>query len=320
MNNSKIQTVTGVISSDNLGYCQCHEHVFLVKGKSYEISPVLWMDDLALSTMELLEYKKAGGLSIVDAQPVGCGRMAGCLYEASVAAGVNIIASTGFHKLVFYGDNHWIHSYKEDSLSQIFINELLQGMYTDADHGLPGGQIPSKSGIIKTAVDSFGIRGEYVKLFRAAAAAALESGYPLMCHIEKGADAFEVIKFFEDSGIGPESLIICHLDRANYDFAYHKEVAGTGVYLEYDTIARFKYHDNDAEIKLIQMMLEAGFGDRILLGLDTTRERLKNYGGSIGLDYLKESFIPLMLDAGITAGEVDNMMVINPGMALAIRK
>lgn len=311
-----IQTVLGLISPEVLGYSQCHEHLFIAKGKSYELNASLWMDDLSASTQELKLYKRAGGCSLVDAQPVGCGRIADYLVKASQDSGVNIIASTGFHKLGFYDSNHWIHMLNEDSLSRIFISELEDGMHIDADTELPTKRISAKAGIIKTAVDSFGIKGEYVKLFSAAANALQITGVSLMCHIEKGADAFEVIEFFTRKGIDPRSIILCHLDRAKYDGAYHKEIAGTGTYLEYDTIARFKYHSSEMEIKLIQQMLEGGFEDRILLGLDTTRERLKSYGGGIGLDYIRESFIPFMLEAGIPQTTIDKLTVENPKKVL----
>ncbi len=313
-----IQTVLDAIPAEELGYCQCHEHLFISKGKSYEINSALWMDDLFATTQELALYKNAGGCSLVDAQPFGCGRLAGYLEKASCYSGVNVIASTGFHKLVFYDENHWIHKLDEEALSQLFISELTDGMFTNEDRGFPTHRIRAKAGIIKTAVDSFGIKGEYTKLLSAAANASRITGFPLMCHIEKDADVFKVIEFFSQWGVNPEKLILCHLDRAKYDLACHKEIAGMGVYLEYDTIARFKYHSNEMEIRLIQQMLESGFEDRVLLGLDTTRERLKSYGGSIGLSYIRESFIPIMLEAGISQDAIYKMTVKNPQKALSI--
>lgn len=314
---SRIQTVLGVISAEDLGYCQCHEHLFIAKGKSYEVSPSLWMDDLAASTEELHLYRAVGGRSLVDAQPVGCGRLANYLIEASQESGINIIASTGFHKLVFYEKGHWIRRLGEDTLSRLFISELEDGMFIDGDDMFPAKRCRAKAGIIKTAVDSFGISDDYIKLFSAAANTSLETGFPILCHIEKGADALKVVEFLTHKGIKPESVILCHLDRVKFDPSYHKEVASTGAYLEYDTIARFKYHGNETEIKLIQDMISGGYGDRLLLGLDTTRERLRSYGADIGLDYIRECFVPLMLNAGIAEKAILRMTIENPMKALS---
>ena len=55
-----IRTVTGDISPLELGYCQCHEHLLLAKGKSYTIDPSLCMDDEKKSADELLSYYAAG--------------------------------------------------------------------------------------------------------------------------------------------------------------------------------------------------------------------------------------------------------------------
>ena len=65
----------------------------------------------------------------------------------------------------------------------------------------------------------------------------------------------------------------------NADYMLH--VAGTGVYIEMDTIGRYKYHSDEEEVRLIRMLLDHGHEDRILLGLDTTRKRMKSYGGDM---------------------------------------
>ena len=175
-----IRTVTGDISPLELGYCQCHEHLLLAKGKSYTIDPSLYMDDEKKSADELLSYYAAGGRALVDAQPVGCGRMADGLRRISEASGVKIIASTGFHKLLFYPEDHVVYRSSAEELAELFAGELMLGMFVDHVNG----EAPftergaAKAGIIKTASDGRDITsGEdvlpiYRKLFTAAAMAA----------------------------------------------------------------------------------------------------------------------------------------------------
>lgn len=313
-----IHTVQGCIDPGRLGYCQCHEHIFIARGKPCEITPSLCIDDYGMSLKELGLYKDSGGLSIVDAQPVGCGRMADLLFKASVQSGVNIIASTGFHKVIFYDEDHWIYKKDEDYLSSLFIEEIEAGMYLDGDLGLPSQKIQASAGIIKTAVDSYGIKGVYEKLFSAAAEACLNTGVPILCHLEKGCSALDIVEFLVKRGVDPHSIILCHLDRTQYELAYHREVAKTGVFLEYDTIGRFKYHSDEQEIELISYMIDNGLSGHILLGLDTTRERLQCYGGNIGLNYIKEVFTGSLLNAGITQRMIDILTVENPKNALMI--
>ena len=308
-----IMTVKGEIPSGELGFCHSHEHLFIAEGQSAKINKALIIDDYNKTLEEVLLFKKMGGQSIVDAQPVGCGRMADLLYKVSEETGVNIIASTGFHKLIFYPDNHWIHNMYEEELTELFASELQVGMYINADERRYE-RIISRAGIIKTAVDTEGMTKQYKKLFTAAAKASLLTGAPIMSHSETRT-GIEQVKFLSEQGIAPQSMIICHIDRSIEDFTYQLEVAKTGVYMEFDTIGRFKYHSDEDEVKLILKLIEAGFEDKILIGLDVTRERLKSYGGEIGLDYIKESFIPLMHKYGITDTWIKKFVIDNPSKA-----
>lgn len=314
-----IQTVKSYIPSFRLGFCQSHEHLFIADGQSAKLVPSLRIDDFDKTVSELNTYKNFGGTSIVDAQPVGCGRIAECLYRASVLTRINIIASTGFHKLAFYPENHWIHTMNEFELLHIFKSEIEFGMYINCDNTLPLQRIPSKAGVIKTASDINGPTGEYLKLFNAAAKASNSTGVPILSHTEMGKGALEQIQLFTDNDVPADSIILCHIDRTLDDIAYRLEVAKTGVYIELDTIGRFKYHSDEDEAKFILKLVEDGYEDKILLSLDSTRERMKSYGGSLGLDYILAEFIPLLKNFGITDAQISKFTVHNPAKAFTIR-
>jgi phosphotriesterase-related protein len=313
-----ISTVTGLIPPADLGFCQSHEHLFIADGHPAMINSALRIDSLTKTLAELNLFKRIGGRGIADAQPVGCGRMAHFLTRCSKITGVNIIASTGFHKLLFYPGNHWIFTLDEFELSNLFIREFETGMYIDGDHFLPTKQIESKPGVIKTASDREGVTSKYRKLFMAAAVAAKRTGAPILSHTEMGKGALDQIVFFLDQGLPAYSLILCHVDRDLRDFEYHREVAQTGVYLEYDTIGRSKYHSDEEEVRHIVRMVEGGYEDQILLGLDITRGRMKSYGASIGLDYLATAFIPLLRRAGLPEKIIAKMTVGNPARAFCL--
>jgi phosphotriesterase-related protein len=242
------------------------------------------------------------------------------LRDIAEKSGVRIIASTGFHKLTYYPEGHWIHTAGADKLTGLFITELRQGMYPDGDTAYPETQGPSRAGQIKTALDSEGLSPRYQRLFDAAAAAAVACGCALMVHIEKGSEPLGLSEHLCKLGVDPERLIFCHMDRAAADMALHREICARGITLEYDTIGRPKYHDDEREAEIITEMLEAGYEQRILMSLDTTRARLRSYGGSPGLSYILESFIPLLRRSGVSEAAVRAFFVDNPARMFLIAK
>jgi len=315
-----IRTVLGDIAPEELGFTHCHDHIFMEQGINTKMYPALLLDDYEKSLRELMRFYESGGRSLVDAQPVMAGRMSEWLLKASQDSGVNIIASTGFHKTCYYSSDSYIFNSTEQKIAELYISEITQGMLTSIKDGMQ--KTNARAGIIKVAVESGGIFANkiYEKIHSAAASAQVETGVPVMCHKDADSDAEEVIRFYTDAGVPAQCIWIAHLDKTDNDIGHHKAVVSSGAYLEYDTIARPKYHSNMYECKLIIDMIAAGYENKLLLGLDSTRERLESYGGNIGLPYLHDVFIPLLINNGVTENEVHKLMYDNPKEALLIRK
>lgn len=311
-----IETVLGPVAPQALGHCQCHEHLLLAMGTSYSVNPALWFDEVDRSAREVARYGAAGGGAVVDAQPVGCGRMAAGLAEISRRTGVHIVASTGFHKLCFYPQDHWIRTMDQERLTRLFLKELQVGMYEDGDDGMPTKQTEHRAGIIKTALDRTPLEGRYGVLFQAAAQAALDSGRPMMVHIEAGSQPLALVRQLLSMGLPPHQLIFCHTDRA-CDKETRLALAKTGIWLEMDTIGRFRYHDDETERAILRELLDQGYEGQLLLSLDTTRQRLKTYTpDGVGLDYLFTTFLPSMESAGISEETIHQLTHSNPAAAL----
>jgi phosphotriesterase-related protein len=316
---SNIKTISGVIPSQKLGFCQCHEHLMISKGVSYDVNPALCIDSIEKSKQELLRYRAAGGQSVIDAQPVGCNRMESALGVLAEETGVNIICSTGFHKLYFYPEHHWIHTYSGEKLTEIYIHEIVSGMFVGSDTFEPRDFCSCKAGIIKTALDKEGLTDRYQRLFLAAIDAAISTGAPMMVHIEQGSDPLQLLKYLTLRGVPADKLIFCHLDRAcDDDVDTIKRIVDKGVFAELDTIGRFKYHSDKREIEIIKELLDGGYQDQILCSLDTTRERLRAYNNdAVGLDYILKIFIPLMRNSGISEEQIHRFFYENCISALA---
>ena len=243
--------------------------------------------------------------------------MADELRKLSVKSGVHIIASTGFHKLCFYPDSHWIHSISETEMEEIFVQELTAGMYTDADCTYPSAQSDAKAGIIKTAYDTEELSPRYKKLFRAAASASLKTERIIMIHVEQNTNPVLLQDFLLNLGIEPKNLMFCHMDRACADINIHKAILEKGSYLEFDTIGRFKYHSDEQEIQIIQSLLDMGFARLLLYSLDTTSDRLTSYNpDAVGLDYILTKFNASLKSSGISEDMIHMLSVENPARIL----
>lgn len=314
-----VQTVRGLIGASESGHFHAHEHIFMAEGPHTQINPALRIDDFEKSCEELLGFRSIGGSTLVDAQPIGCGRMAEALWEASLKTNVNIVASTGFHKSFYYDESHWLFSMDTDALAHLFSQEIMQGMYVGADAALPSRSINARAGVIKTAIDEERLHNPDKGWFVAAAKASIDTGAPILCHTESTEQGQFLAEFYLEQGVRPDNIILCHLDRSLANIPAHRIIAALGVYLEYDTIGRFKYHDDEGEIRLLRQMIDWGYGSSILLGLDTTRERLLSYGGTIGLTYLSREFIPLMKARNIPQQDIDGMLTSNPFRAFSIK-
>ena len=308
----KIRTIKGDIRKEALGWCQCHEHLFVQEGPSRRMNAALYMDDEGKSTAECLQYKQAGGSALVDCQPGGFGRSSEKLLQTAENTGVHIVSVTGYHKLMFAEHLDEWEKASDDALARRFISEV-ETEITDR-----GKKVEARAGVIKCVLDKDNqSRHLYKKLFEAVCHAAHGTQAPVLVHVDPETDVLSMIDAFVARRIKPNKLIFCHLDRARYDMGYHTAVLETGAYLEYDTIERLKYHSNEYEVRLIQKMIEAGFEKQLLLSMDPTNQRLKAYGGLVGLDYILTEFCELLNENGISKETVNTMMIENAARALA---
>jgi len=317
--NKTIHTVRGTIAPEKLGFCQPHEHLFTAEGPAGPANQALPIDDIEKSAIDAVSYRDAGGRAVVDAQPLFTGRDAAALKQISEKSDIHIIASTGFHNLFYYSDDNRLPGLDEEELTAVFIEEIRDGMYADAFFTERPARTDIRAGQIKSALEK-DFTDTHKRLFTAAASASAETGAPVMIHVDKDAEPLKLMEFFGSLGVEPDRQIYCHMDRAINDISVHKEIAKAGAYVEYDTIARPKYHSDEIEKAMIFDMLESGFEGSLLMSLDMTRARLKGYGGAPGLDYILKSYIPELKKAGVDGKLLDKIFIGNPAEAFAFSR
>lgn len=307
-----IETVLGSIAPEELGLNNYHDHLITIGGGEEKADRDLRLDRVDYAIDAMKSFKAAGGGSMVDMNPIDCGRQIEMLREISEASGVHIIACTGFQRAIYYDAEHWVNKYPLEEVARLIAEEVTEGIEINNYAGPIITRSQAKAGVIKFATHYNCIRPMELKAIRAACMASLATGAPISTHTERGTMGLEVIELVKENGVDPRRVILGHVDR-NPDLEYHKKMAAQGVTLGYDGPSRAKYWPDSVLIALIKGMCDAGYADNILLGGDNGRASMwPQYGGGYGHNYIIEKFVPRLLEEGVSETDVHKFLYDNP--------
>ena len=285
-------TVRGPVAPTELGWVDAHEHLFLR-------SPALPGDDFwdeEKSTAEATLVRASGIRTVVDLTPVGLGRRPAAVARLAAAAGLHVVAATGYHRSAHYSSWHWARNVGSDVLADVLVQDLTTGI-DDRDWS---GPYPAptgvRAGIVKLGASYHRVTAEEDRWFGAGAEAALRAGVPIAVHCEIGTAAHEILDRLGELGVAAHRILLAHTDR-NPDLGLHRELASRGAYLVYDTVGRIKYGPDSRILDLIEGMASAGLAGQVCLGTDVgRRSTLRAYGGGPGMDVLGRVFVPRLED------------------------
>ncbi len=302
-----IMTVMGPMPAEQLGITHMHEH--LIGDCSFSGNdPRKKLDDVDVAIAEMEYFKQAGGQTIVELTCRGLGQNAAALRRIAEESGVNIIAATGFYREVVYPD--YVRSETVDELAQRMIN--------DANQGIAGTDV--RAGIIAelaTENDTDEVSPLEEKVFRAAGRAHLATGLPVSTHCWAGHHAFEQVRLLTDEGVQPDKIVIGHLAVQPGLEETNRGLADLGVNLGIDAIGYGEadgfhdFHDED-RAALAKKLIDWGYLEQITISQDLMRTyHLKSHGGH-GYGYLLEKFVPMLHQLGVTAEQIQVLLVDNP--------
>ena len=305
-----VHTVLGEIPHDRLGITDAHNHVWIDAVPGADPSgPVL--DQYDKIQDEIKFYRAAGGQSLLDCQPGGCGRNANQLVQLSQASGVNIIACTGFHRRRYYPADHWLFKASCEQSAAYFLRELVSAL--EETEGQPQ---PVRAGFIKIALEG-AWKDSPQALLEGVVEAAQRTGAIIEVHTEKGSLAEKAVVYFEDHGIAPKQLVLCHMDKRP-DPCLHTELARYGVLLEYDTFYRPKYAPETNLWPLIRTMAGAGLSQHVALATDMAEaEMYTTIGNGPGLASLPTEIKSSLQSMGISENSIRQMLGGNIARRLA---
>ncbi|MGW6530795.1 phosphotriesterase family protein [Streptomyces venezuelae] len=298
-----VRTVLGDATPADFGVCDAHDHLFL---RSPQL-PGQELDSPSAAAEELAAFRAAGGQSVIQWTPHGMGRRAQLLPELSRAAGVRVVAATGLHQAAHY-ETELLDHLRADGLAALFTRELTEGI----------GESGVRAGLIKVAGGFHGLDAHARWTMTAAAEAHHATGAPITVHLELGTGALDVLDLLcGDCGVPPHRVVLGHLNRSP-DLTAHLQAAESGAYLALDGPSR-AHHATDWRMPdAVRSLADAGFGDRLLLGGDTTTAGARSVHGGPGMPHLLRRVRPRLVTA---VGEelVEQILTVNPGRAFGAR-
>ncbi|MCH9682345.1 MAG: hypothetical protein K0V04_12985 [Deltaproteobacteria bacterium] len=309
---SFIQTVTGRIDPADLGPTDCHDHLFIRGGMPVLRYPDFLLDDYDKIAEGTSEFHAAGGRAIIEMSPIDWGRDAASMARLSRDTGVHIIAATGFHKLFYYSDIHWVYDYSEEQIAALIEAEVTEGLDEYNYAGPLVKRIEGGAGVIKIGTQTGKFSPTEEKMLAAVARAHRATGTPVLTHTDEGALAMEQVDRLMELGVPVDCIGLSHMDR-RIDLDFHVELASRGVYLEYDALTRVAKGFTESTLKLVLGMIEAGQGSQVLLGGDISRQGYwTSYGGGPGLAFVVGEFRERLAKAGLTTEQIAMLYEDNP--------
>ncbi|WP_407722188.1 phosphotriesterase family protein [Neorhizobium petrolearium] len=338
VHSGKVMTVRGPVSVSDLGITLMHEHILndcrcwwhapktperQYLAESFVCIEILGelrqdpfvnkhnitLDDEPLAIMELKDFARHGGQTVVEPTCQGIGRNPQALKRISEASGLNIVMGAGY----YLGSSH------PARVAEMTIDQIADEIVQEAIVGVDGTDI--KVGLIGEIGVSSDFTDEEEKSLRAAARAQVRTGLPLMVHLPGWFRlGHKVLNIAEEEGAELRHTVLCHMNPSHDDLGYQGELAARGAFLEYDMVGMdFFYADQQVQCpsdeeaaRAIVKLIQRGHIDRILLSHDVfLKMMLTRYGGN-GYAYILKHFLPRLKRHGVADAQLDILMRDNP--------
>ncbi|MBM3948845.1 MAG: hypothetical protein FJ312_06350 [SAR202 cluster bacterium] len=345
----KIQTVLGPIEPDQLGITQTHEHLLIDMNCYFEApdaaSERAWITadvtienlsgayrrwnympnavqlfDEKVAIQEVLEFKYAGGNSLMDTTNIGLARDPLALTRISRATGLNVIMGASHYVPASYPAD--MDKRSEQAITDQIIRDLTVGV---VDTGV-------RSGFIGEVGNFWPTNPTTLKVLRASAHAAIETGAAILIH--PGYDPASpphIMETLTKAGADPKRIIMGHLDIFEYDSKWIKDLAQTGCYMEWDTfgledttvtggnLTSARIASDVQRMEILEYVISEGFGNKIVIAHDVcTKMQYTRYGGK-SYGHILTNIVPRMRKRGFTEKQINAILVDNPKTVLAFK-
>jgi phosphotriesterase-related protein len=274
--------------------------------------PAYW-DEEARVTHAVARLDKAGaaGIStIADPTVIGLGRDIERIKRVAALTKMNIIVATGlytFNDVPFYFRyrSRRMTASGEDPMTELFVADIT-------------GQIAGtgvRAAFLKCAVDEAGLTRGVERVLRAVARAHVLTGAPATVHTHPATrNGLDVVRVLTEEGADLTKVVIGHSGDSD-DPDYLAEVADAGCLLGMDRFGIGRWPALAVRADVIAELCRRGYADRIVLSHDAScfidwypydESTAGNY------TYIHDHVLPALLERGVTAEQIDTMLVANP--------
>jgi len=310
---STVETVRGPVDAAGLGPTLAHEHVFVMQPEALQNygrvwGPSYWDEDVRVAdaVAKLAAVHAAGIRTIVDPTAPGLGRNIPRIQRINAEVDLHILVATGVY--AFLELPNFLHYRSTGAITELFVRELREGI---DDTGV-------KAAFLKCAVEEHGVVGDIPKILDAVAAAAVETGAPVMVHTNASASTGTIaLEALTSRGVEPTRVVVAHAGDSN-DLEYLRAIGDTGATLGFDRFNIPHFNPDENRIATLLVLLEEGYGDRIHLSHDAAcfmdfmvgdpnfAEERPSYL------HVSSQILPLLRERGVTEEQIDLLLVDNP--------
>ena len=335
-------TVLGKRDACNLGIVTPHEHIFidmsvfftepeeisakqiahgpvtieklgLLKRNNFAVLDNVMLADYETQKKEIMEFRYAGGSTVVDASNHGLGRDPELLKRIAIDTGLNVITGSGYY----------VAAAQDAKTLQLSIGEMEEDIVRNLTVGI--GHTGIKAGYIGEIGINWDMPEFEVRSLTAACRAQKRTGAPLMIHINpwctRGLDAMKIV---HQEGVDPAKVVICHSDVQNNE-EYIFALLDMGVYVEFDNFGKENNTDpwdlgpgngrfvTDWErVRLIKKIVDRGYSGQLLFSCDICLKTLLHAYGGWGYDHVLTHILPMLREIEVPEEAIHQILVENP--------
>jgi phosphotriesterase-related protein len=293
-----------------------HEHVFTLTADSQQQWSDEWDEETKVAeAVETLTALRATGVrTIVDPTVDGLGRnIPRVLRINQEVADLNILVATGIYT---YADVPGFFAARGPGGLPDLPEVMTPLFVRDITDGVQGTSV--KAAFLKCAIDHHGLTAGVERIMRACAAAALETGRPLMVHTHpRNRTGLEVQRVLGEEGLSAERVLLAHSGDST-DADHLSQLADAGFLLGMDRFGIDTILGFDERVDIVVELCRRGYAGSMVLSqdaacyIDWVAPDLMPFLPNWNYQHVLGEVVPALQERGVSQEQVDQMLVANP--------